>query len=684
MRRIAPHRALDLSKRLLVVFALAGAAHGQVYLTPPVYQAPPVLPPPSAVITVDQSGGGNFVTIKQAVQHALLNGFDGAYIRVRAGTYPESGINFGYYNLVLESVDGLGMAIIDGTPPVGGPSESIITLEHFQTGASVINGFEFRNGRDGSGGAIKCMKTSPTIINNTFSNNSAAFGGAIHVERGSPLIAGNLFAHNGYGAAHGSTGPDAVEGGAINLLYSSSLILSNYFSANNAGGAGGAVFTAYESKLLLTNNIFDDNTVDGTGIALGNGGALAAIKLSYVIANNNNFTNNSAWINGGAVWLSGPSETPSLFNENLFRGNLVDVDGQDGGALYADNSTGSYTKNIFELNQCSRFGGAICCYSAGISTFTGNTIRNNAAQLSGGGIACLFDADAQILGNEIRYNDVRDYYGTGAGIYVKSSSVTIRLNTIELNGRMSSGLPSVSMCQRGGGIDYLGGIFPTSSGRIVGNKIAHNQVMGFSGAGAGVALKNLNSASRFDSNVVQRNSATYGGCQGAGVLVEHDSSGPTPASFSFVNNTIVYNTNGSTGPGGPGFGPGGGVLFSGITAPFNIYNSIILNNFSSGDPNVASPSVGGIPLAVLDFCDVGVVSPPLVPGWSLPPGGATFMLYGVDPLFVDPTRNFHLQAVPAQQLRDVGNNSVVPSGAIDFDGLPRINGAAVDIGADEI
>jgi hypothetical protein len=32
----------------------------------------------------------------------------------------------------------------------------------------------------------------------------------------------------------------------------------------------------------------------------------------------------------------------------------------------------------------------------------------------------------------------------------------------------------------------------------------------------------------------------------------------------------------------------------------------------------------------------------------------------------------------------VGNNSVVPSGAIDFDGLPRINGAAVDIGADEI
>src|SRR6185436_18855855 len=113
-----------------------GFAEAQAIHSPPVLQAPPPHTP-TQILVVDASGGGNYLRIKDAVNAAL----DGAWIQVKAGTYVENSINFAYKNLELESIDCIGMAIVNAvTSP--GSSKTIFILEHFQTPASVINGFK--------------------------------------------------------------------------------------------------------------------------------------------------------------------------------------------------------------------------------------------------------------------------------------------------------------------------------------------------------------------------------------------------------------------------------------------------------------------------------------------------------------------------------------------------------------
>ncbi len=663
---------------VLLPVVLSGMARCQVQHTPPATQAPPYVPVPTVIVTVDPSGGGNYTTIKAAVNSVP----SGAYIRVLPGTYTEYGIDFGYKELNLQSVGGAGLAIVDGTSTPS-PTGSIFLLQHFQTGASIINGFTLKNGRSDRGGAIYCLGTSPTIINNTIDGNSAAYGGGIYVENGAPLIAGNTISNNGKGQASGSYGQDAVEGGGLNLQICASNVHNNNIFGNRAGGVGGGIALVYGSNITLTENHIDNNIADGIG-GVGNGGGISVFRQAAVTSKINFFTYNTAKTSGGGAYIASSSSNPISFDSDTFSRNEAQY--QDGGGADCEASSPTFINDTFEYNLCDRRGGGVSCNGAGAPVFYGDHVRKNAAYNNGGGISCTFDANAKISRCDITDNDiiypygtVSGAFGTGGGIYAESASLTIRRNTIKGNGRATSTLSS-SLCGRGGGMDIRGGTYSPPLEIIEANQIVENEV-GFNGGGAGVALRNLVPASVFSSNVVGLNKSVVGVCTGAGILIEEDGTNPLAGSFRFYNNTIAINKNGT---GSSAFDIGGGIVLSGLSTAFFVDNCIIWGNVANGDTVIRNllPQAG-VPLPSVNYSDVSAA--PVAPAnWAYP---GVHML-SMDPQFFDLIGNFHIKNNAGQVLKDYGNNGVVNPMDIDMDGAPRITnagaGGIVDIGADEI
>ncbi|MBN2057076.1 right-handed parallel beta-helix repeat-containing protein [bacterium] len=161
---------------------------------------------------------------------------------------------------------------------------------HFnETPASVIRGFEIRNGYAGgpypyySGAGISCYDgASPTIIECRFTNGTARYGGGVrcsmnahvtildcvfegnHAVYGGALLVGGysevtlnncIFIHN-----------DADEGGAITLDYSGYLTAVNCLIAgNSAVNFGGAIRDNNDNQAVFTNCTITGNTSQGGG-----------------------------------------------------------------------------------------------------------------------------------------------------------------------------------------------------------------------------------------------------------------------------------------------------------------------------------------------------------------------------------------------------------------------------------
>jgi len=125
----------------------------------------------------------------------------------------------------------------------------------------------------------------------------------------------------------------------------------------------------------------------------------------------------------------------------------------------------------------------------------------------------------------------------------------------------------------------------------------------------------------------------------------------------------------------------GGAIYT-SSGPVTIENSIFWDNFAanSGDNVYCGSSAAP-----------HVISHSDLEGGMSSVGGATSLLtfgpgnLATDPLFANPTNpyNFHLQ--PTSPCRDAGDPGYVPvPGELDLDGQPRVGGAAIDMGADEL
>jgi parallel beta-helix repeat protein/predicted outer membrane repeat protein len=297
-------------------------------------------------------------------------------------------------------------------------------------------------------------------------------------------------------------------------------------------------------------------------------------------------------------------------------------------------------KTILDGNQA----GSVVTSPSGATLTTridGFTIRNGTgtrlgSYRYGGGMYCQTSSPT-VVNNTLTGNAASDSSsdGFGGGIYCDSSSPTIANNMIVGN-----------TATRGGGLYCTN----KSSPAITSNTIAGNSAIGASSYAGGGGVYCYDSSAMIANNMISSNSATNNG----GGIYSNSSS------LMIANNTITGNA-----------ALCGGGIYCSSSSP-TIANTIIAFN-SSGVYNT-----GGSP--TLRYNCVFGNTASNYSGLTDPTGtngniSADPMLGGVA------YGNVHIQ--PGSPCVDAGDDSVVQSGSLDMDGQARIQGAHVDIGADE-
>ncbi len=263
---------------------------------------------------------GAYPTIQGAINAAV----DGDTVEVSPGTYFEN-IEFSGKGITVRSTGGSGVTTIDG-----GFAGSVVTFTSGEGTDSILEGFTITSGTGTlcfgapCGGGIFCALSSPTIVGNLITGNTATYGGGIGLEEhchpriidnvisnntatelgagidvflvSSPLIDGNEITDN---ICLGVSNPnvDMPGGGGIAVENRCSpTITDNRISGNTVGafGVGGGVFCFYASSPLIAGNQIDGNSAY-------HGGGISCMLQSHPIIVSSTFHENSAVSSGGAI-----------------------------------------------------------------------------------------------------------------------------------------------------------------------------------------------------------------------------------------------------------------------------------------------------------------------------------------------------------------------------------------------
>ena len=237
----------------------------------------------------------------------------------------------------------------------------------------------FRDDSAGDSGGAIYTNTGASLINTTFTNNTAAGseGGAVRAS-GGVAITGGTFHGNRVTAANGAGGAVLVHSGlSINQITNAT------FSNNSARGHGGAVRT--QGLLTVTGSTFSDDSAGASG------GAIAADDTVSVTSTL--FHDDTAAESGGAIISIYASV---LSQQSTYSGG---TSGDNGGAISAGLGGMTSTQDTFIGNRATRYdGGAI---AAGQVTTTGSTFTSNRAGRNGGavGATSVDDSGSTFTGN---------------------------------------------------------------------------------------------------------------------------------------------------------------------------------------------------------------------------------------------------------------------------------------------
>ncbi len=206
------------------------------------------------------------IDLYETVLSGDLNGNDGA-------DFADNGEN-SYH--VLTSSRNNATAVLDGFIVTGGNANGAADPTHV-------------------GGGIYCFRSDPTLINCTFSGNSARhLGGGIYSDYGDATLIDCTLIGNRAGNW----------GGGMHIRYGSGTTLTNcVFIRNSAGSFGGGLYN-YSSSSTLINCLFVGNSAGDQGGAIRSWSSTPKLY-------NCTFNNNSA-SNGGAIGNS--SSTSKLTN----------------------------------------------------------------------------------------------------------------------------------------------------------------------------------------------------------------------------------------------------------------------------------------------------------------------------------------------------------------------------------
>jgi hypothetical protein len=503
---------------------------------------------------------------------------------------------------------------------------------------------------------------------------------------------------------------------------------------------GGGIFSNSNGSLSLVNCLVSGNTASTTGIGTAEGGGIGSfgsLSLVNCIVSGNTATG-SGIARGGGIGSFGPVLSVSGCT---FTGNQATSDsgGTQGGGLVDLSRSGSIVNTVFANNTASSVttgggstaGGGYINIGSSITTltnvtFSGNTASTSAGNAEGGG----FEFDG-VLGTFTNVNVTGNTASATDGTLVSGGGANLH-GTVNWTGGLISGNTATSGGSgpgQGGGL-WIGGT-TTLTGLTVTDNTASNTGSG-KAAGGGIVTQEFTalSACTVSGNHATANSGTAKGggilsfvsltvtastiadngassttndAQGGGIWSDGAVTG-TDATLAVTNVTLFGNSVTS----GSGTAEGGGIFNSSSAATllndtlasnnsegkselgYDLFNDSTLNvtNTIVYDPDhaPADPDVSGsITTSQNSLFSSTVPAQMIAANGDL--GGNQF---GVNPRLGPladnggPTQTMAL--LPGSPALDAGTDTS-PLGGIpttDQRGLPRLQGAATDIGAFEV
>lgn len=253
-----------------------------------------------------------------AIQAAIDEALSGDTILVAAGTYVER-INFNGKAITVRSDAGAPGTVIDGN--LGGSVARFTSGEgpgSVLDGFTLTNGRAY-GGSYKFGGGIYCIDASPLIINNIITGNvaeggSGNYGAGICCDAASSAyILGNRITDNNASGAKSY-------GGGIYCYCSSPSIIRNKISGNSAGTWGGGIFSKGSPSPKIAGNLISGNDAGNGGGGIGlydgsfplitsntisgntaasSGGGIFFRNATAVITNNTIVANTAGYFGGG-------------------------------------------------------------------------------------------------------------------------------------------------------------------------------------------------------------------------------------------------------------------------------------------------------------------------------------------------------------------------------------------------
>jgi hypothetical protein len=514
----------------------------------------------------------------------------------------------------------------------GGNSGGGIVLYH--ASASVKDNVILGNTYSTLGSGISATSGSPVIANNTLISNVGRTA-TLWFDSSTAIVANNIVAWN----ESGITGPTTGSGFAANDVFGNTA--GNYLNATDPAGLNG-------------NLSVDPGVVNfaAGALHLAPGSPCNDAGTDAAVASGDTDIDGQPRIQGAHVDIGAdefdgaPSATPPVA-----RVSTAGDDGNDGSTWAAAYRTvqaaidalalkggggevwiaaGTYAQPLFQPPFVSLYGG----FAGTEARRSDRAPERNLSALDGQALAAVITARGGLSNPAIDGLTIQNGAGTnGGGIDAAASGLVVTNNSFF--GNASSGY--------GGGMDGSGPAV------ITGNRFRSNRAASY---GGGLSVSTGNGASmRVADNLFLYNRAAYGGgvyCGGIGATLVNNTLAGNRASSNgggmylsqaaeVANNIVAFNDSG---------------LYATSTPPYRTHHNDVFGN--------AAYDYRGFPAAT-PTSDGNISADPIF----------AVLSYG----------NVHIQ--PGSPCVDAGDDARVGPSDTDIDGQPRIQGAHVDIGADE-
>lgn len=183
-------------------------------------------------------------------------------------------------------------------------------------------------------------------------------------------------------------------GGAL-IVSDSNVFLSNCMFKGNSANNGGAIFSESTSNITINHSTFISNHATGFGNQLCSGGAIFVNGTGSVIIHNSSFKNNTS-DQGGAMAVISLFDKNVTTPEMMVPSNAIMVESTvfsnnsanlNGGAVYVSGSNVTIANSDFSNNKANGVGGAIASNISSSVGLTSSQFLSNVARTNGGAIA---------------------------------------------------------------------------------------------------------------------------------------------------------------------------------------------------------------------------------------------------------------------------------------------------------